>query len=298
MFWTVVIALCITGLIIIAVMLSIGDRSTRSGREVAQFLRYAFVVTFVLTLLAILSGTFTHVRATEVGVPVSFGKVGDPLAPGVHFTAPWVSVETYPTRPLNVDVTAKVRTADAGQVTVATTARWNVSVARARELYFQTRTGDEERISKEIVSRNLSQAIGETYNKVSNIDATKREGRAEAIRERLTALTSQYGIDIAVVNVRGIDPDDTTARAIADFAAQIRRTQIAEEANRTAQKEAARRLTEAKGLKDAAAQIPKITGAQAQALCVQAWERMVSAGHDLYASPCSGTGAVPTVNAR
>lgn len=298
MFAIIWLTVLLLGLVTIVVLLMVGDRSTRSGREVAAALRIAFAVFLVFFVGSLFTATFTHVKATEVGVPISFGKVGDPLGPGVHFTAPWVSVETYPTRPLNVDVTAKVRTADAGLVTVATTARWNVSVTRARELYFQTRTGDEDRISREIVSRNLAQAIGDTYNSVSNIDATKRDGRADALKARLSTLTSQYGIDIVVVNLRAVDPDDTTARSIADFAAQIRRTQIADEANRTAAKEAARRLTEARGLKQAAAQIPKISPAQAQALCVQAWERMVSAGHDIYASPCTGVSAVTTVSAH
>jgi regulator of protease activity HflC (stomatin/prohibitin superfamily) len=259
----------------------------RSTILLSVFASIAVVITFF--------STFTLVRAVEVGVPVTFGSVGRPLPPGIHFTLPWTDVETYPTRPLNVDVRAQVRTADAGKVTVTATGRWNVSVTNARELYFQVRTGDEERISEEVVSRNLSQAIGDVYNDVSNVDATKRDGRADAIKARVQTLLRTYGIDIVAIQLREVEPDPVTAQSIADFAAQQRKTKIAEEGNKTAAADATRRLTEANGIKRAAAQLSGISPIAAQLLCVQEWTNAVSAGRLIYTNPCTGSGVTPTL---
>lgn len=251
------------------------------------------------TLLIAFIATFTLVKAVEVGVPVSFGHVGQPMGSGVHFVAPWTDVETYPTRPITVDVHPQVRTADAGKVGVLVSGRWKVaSIPAARELYFQVRTGDDDKISQDIVRRNLAQAVGDVYNTVSNVDATKREGRADQIHVRARQLLAPYGIDVSAIQLREIEPDPITAQSIADFAAQQRKTQIAQAANDTAVAEAKRRLTEANGIRAAADRLGGINPVEAQLLCVQEWANAVAAGKQLYTQPCAGSGVTPTLNTK
>ena len=161
-------------------------------------------------------------------------------------------------------------------------------------MYFQVRTGDEDKISRDVVSRNLAQAIGDVYNSVSNVDSTKRAGRADAIKGRLGQLVSAYGIDVTSLQLREVEPDAVTAQSIADYAAQVRKTQISQAANLTAVAEAKRRLTEANGIKAAADKLGGIGVTAAQLLCVQEWSNALAAGKTIYTTPCAGSGAITT----
>lgn len=268
-----------------------------SGGRAGLLLGGAF--SLLLAAVVILAAMFTLVRAVEVGVPVTFGQVGEPLRPGVHFVAPWTSVETYPTRPLTVETNVTARTAEGGQVQVRVANRWAVQPDQARTLYFLARTGDEERISAEVVEKSLAQAVGVAYSRMTNVDAANdRENPPKAIQEELQELLRPYGITSNAVLLRSVEPDDRTAAAIANFAAQQQATRIAREAAATAQQEAARRIIEAEGLKKAAEQIPNLNAAQVQALCAQAWERMqaeaIKARQPLYTGPCS-SGQTPVI---
>jgi regulator of protease activity HflC (stomatin/prohibitin superfamily) len=251
----------------------------------------AFVAAFAATLFW---HTFVIVQGYEVGVPIAFGNVGEPMAPGPQFVAPWVNVETFPTRPLAVpDVTINARTSQAGSVSVVAGARWSVVAKDARTLYFQVRTGDEDYISASIVDKALGQTIGNTFAGFSNSDAVSDRAVVEAkLKDNLSALVAQYGIRIDSLFLRSVEPDAKTSDSIARLAAQQRDTQIAVEAQNTARAEALRRQIEAQGLVDAAKLVSGVTPAQVSALCLQAWERMQTAATNahvpLYTNPCVG----------
>lgn len=291
MFTTICLGLILAvGLVTLLISLRADDTYYRSrGIAIAGFAFALFV------LLGFLS-CFNLVKAAEVGVPVAFGKVGSPIESGVHFLPPWTTVETFPIRPLNVDVEQKVRTADAGAVTIKATARWAVDTKGAKELYFQARTGDEEKIGKDVISRNMSQAIGDVYNGISNVDSTSRKGRAEVIQTRLAQLVAPYGVKISAVQLRDIEPDATTAQSIADYAAQQRKTKIAEEANLTAVAEAKTRVSESNGYAKAANALKNISATEAQLLCVQEWAKATAQGRNIYSQPCGGASALVTTN--
>lgn len=235
------------------------------------------------------------VQGYEVGVPVAFGQVGQPIGSGLHVIAPWTGVETYPTRPLTVpDVRITARTAQAGQVNVVAGARWSVVAKDARELYFQVRTGDEDFISQTIVDKALGQAIGNAFSGMSNSDAVSDRTQAETkLKDTLSELVAPYGIQVNSLFLRSVEPDAKTADSIARLAAQQRATQIAAEAQNTATAEAKRRLIDAGGLKAAAEQVAGVTPAEVQAICAQAWERQQQAATDakspMYTTPCGGS---------
>jgi hypothetical protein len=258
-----------------------------------------------LSLLMLFFASFTIVQATEVGVPVAFGHVGKPLDNGVHFVAPWVSVDSYPIRPITVQLTGDqkviARTADAGQMSVEIAARWRVEKQDASKLYYQSRTGDLGSISDNIVLPNLRQAVGQIYSVTGNLDAiSNRDKVAEDIRVQLNKQLVPYGILVDTVSMRSVEPDNSTAATISQFASQQQATRIATEAKKTAEIEAQRRLIEAQGLKSAASATAGMTAAEMQTVCMQVWQQTVQAGINkgiaIYTNPCSSSS--PTVIAK
>jgi regulator of protease activity HflC (stomatin/prohibitin superfamily) len=182
------------------------------------------------------------------------------------------------------------RTADAGQMGVEVAARWKVDPAKAKELYMQVRTGDDDRISQDIVVKNLRQAVGQVYSVTGNLDALNdRTKTTEAIKQQLDEQLTKYGIVIEDVNLRSVEPDEKTANTIALYASQQQATRIAEEAKKTATIEAQRRLIEAQGLESAARAVSGISQEEAAVLCIQVWQQTVTNSNTpVYTSPCAG----------
>lgn len=285
--------LTIIGVVFLLIALAIAILGGNGGEKAAS------LIPALIGVAVLFFASFTIVKPAEVGVPISFGHLGTPVQPGAHMLAPWTKVETYPTRPLTIDdITVTARTKQAGQIKVTVAARWHVDPEHAADLYKQVRTGDEDKISHQVIDRNLSQAVGTVYNALENGPAVNdRAGATTAIRAELGQLLTPYGIALDDVYIRAAEPDDKTADSLARLAAQERETQIAKERQDTAAAEAQARLIEARGLETAAAAIPRdLTPQQVQALCLQAWERMVkagiSAGVPVYTT-CDGSGVTP-----
>jgi regulator of protease activity HflC (stomatin/prohibitin superfamily) len=267
--------------------------------EVQNPKRLATIISASLALVAGIVTFFsslTIISATEVGVPVSFGYVSDHLNSGVHFVAPWTTVDKYPTRPVTVQLAGNekviARTADAGQMSVEIAARWRVEAKDAKTLYFQSRTGDVNAISDTIVLPNLRQAVGQVYSVTGNLDAiSDRERVAEDIRVQLNKQLAHYGIIVDTVSMRSVEPDNATAATISQFASQQQATRIAEEAKKTATIEAERRLIEAQGLKKAAQAAGGMSSSELQSVCMQVWQQVITKGIEkgvsVYTNPCS-----------
>ncbi len=255
------------------------------GKEVRVGAVVTAVIVGFLTLIAFFIGSFNQVSATEVGVPVSFGTVGEPLEPGVHILAPWIEVDKI-----------LARTADAGQMTVEVAARWQVHASKAKDLYLQVRTGDDDKISHDVIVKNLRQAVGVVYSGITNLDAINdRATVSQKIKTQLQTQLNTYGIDVVDINMRSVEPDDRTAATLAAYASQQQATRIATEAKKTATIEAERRKIEADGIKDAASAVSGVSGVEAQVVCMQIWQQVVSkaidAGQTVYTSPCGGGSA-------
>jgi regulator of protease activity HflC (stomatin/prohibitin superfamily) len=253
------------------------------------------VVAVVWTLFT----TITIVGANEVGVPVTFGKIGTPLQSGPHLKAPWTGVETLPTRPRTFEVDATVRTRESGTVTIRLSGRWATDRDNASGLYTQVRTGDEDRIQAELIGPNLVSAAGAHYGGLSNFEAVtgqEWEANARGTQDVATKYLAAYGVDVDTVRIRGVKPDEATERNIAAFAAQQRATEVAKEGQKTAAAEAERQRIAAAGLAAAAAQTRNLTPVEVQTLCLQAGERIAinNAAKNLptYALPCTGPAPV------
>lgn len=252
-----------------------------------------FAAAAVVTWLIL---SVTIVGATDVGVPVAFGNVRPPIKSGLHFVAPWTSVETYPIRPFSADdQSVQARTSQAGSVQYKVGARWHVNPDEATETYMQIRSGDEDTINEKIVDPNLSTAGGNVAVTRDNLAATTdRIGIERDLKAELQRLVDNYGIVIDTVTVRHIEPDQTTSDAIARLSSQQQATKVAAEAVSTAQQQAKAAHQQALGSKQAALDVASVTPTQAYVLCMQAWERMATKAIDqhqqILTQPC-GTGA-------
>lgn len=302
---TIILAvLFISTVITIVASIKLPNKKTDSyGDEInpKRIARITSAILGLVTVVTLFATTFTIVKATEVAVPVSFGQVSDPLRSGVHFVAPWVSVETYPTRPVTIELSGNekilARTADAGQMTVEIAARWRVEASEAKQLYLQVRTGDDDRISQDIVVKNLRQAVGQVYSVTGNLDALNdRVKTTQAIMEQMAVQLKKYGITIEDINLRSVEPDEKTAATISQYASQQQATRIAEEAKKTATIEAERRVIEAQGLKRSAAAAGGMSASELQSVCMQVWQQVVTRGIDkgvtVYTNPCAAGATV------
>lgn len=300
-------------LVILFLALLVGIALVIFGKPETGVKGFGAITAVVALVLGLIIAGFTMVKVvgpTEVGVPVSFGTVSDPVQSGVHIVQPWVEIDTYPTRPITVELAGDdriiARTADAGQMSVEVATRWRVLPQDAKELYMQVRTGDDDRISQDIVIKNLRQAVGQVYSVTGNLDALNdRTKTTAAIKQQLQEQLDVYGIQIDDVNLRSVEPDEKTANTIALYASQQQATRIAEEAKKTATIEAQRRLIEAQGLEQSANAVTNINAESAKILCMQIWQQVVTKGIDnnvsVYTNPCgqadnvsilAGSGAV------
>ena len=239
------------------------------------------------------------VSANQVGVPTTFGKIGAPIQSGINVTSPFTKVNKLPTRPVTVELTDKeavrAATSQAGSYTVEISTRWATDRANANKLFLQARTGDEGKISNDIVAKSLRQAVNDVYAGFTNVDANERRAEISAlVNSRLSALMSTYGIEITDVNLRSSVPDDATKAAIASFAAEQQKTKVAEQAELTAKADAKARLATANGIRDAANATKDLSPEAQASACLSAAERTIKAAADKGISvyvPLCGTGA-------
>lgn len=259
------------------------------------------VVTAAITAFS----TITVIKATEVAVPVSFGVPQEPITKsGPTFTAPWVSLETFPTRPLQAILAGddalngrvNTITSDFGSEAVDADILWRVEKEDATKLYLVARTGDDKAIQDKFVTPRLREAIGEVYSQTTNQDGLNQwEKVSKEILVKVNEKLDSIGIVVDDVNIREVKADDKTKQSLERVAQQEQMTRIAIEAKNTAQIEAERQLIESTGIKRAAQELAGISPEVADLLCQQSWERTVAeglkVGQPVYTSPCSSAGA-------
>ncbi|MEU4092689.1 prohibitin family protein [Streptomyces sp. NPDC026673] len=248
-------------------------------------------------LAGVLAGVFACVHvvsAYEVGVPVTFGKVGSPLTSGIHFRSPFTDVTSFSTRPVDLDLHDKdvveVRSSQGGVLYADVTIKWAVVPAKAVELY--RLAGNEEAIQSRLVMPDSREIIRNVF-----AEHTSEEGYASA-RERIgseiDALIKQRlaprGIDVAAVNLRNVRPSEQLQDQIDKKIQQQQATERAVEAARTAKAEAERKRIEAEGIASANRIIARsLSDKVLYNQCLDAY-REAAKSHPVYAVPC-GTGS-------
>ncbi|MEU9701429.1 prohibitin family protein [Streptomyces sp. NPDC047981] len=251
---------------------------------------------------AVLAGAFSLiasmtyvVSAYEVGVPVAFGKVGQPMTSGMHVKSPFTDVTTFSTRPVDLNLSDKdvveVRSSQGGVMEVEVTVKWAVTPAKAVELY--RLAGSEESIQTRLVypdSREIVRNVFARYTSEQGYASDREKINAEIgalIKERL----APRGIDVTAVNLRNVKPSAALQTQIDRKIQQQQATERATEAARTAKAEADRRRIEAEGIARANKILNEsLTDKVLANQCIDAYKE-AAAKNPVYAVPCgSGTG--------
>ncbi|MFD7883283.1 SPFH domain-containing protein [Streptomyces bauhiniae] len=210
----------------------------------------------------VLAGLFAclHVvSAYEVGVPVTFGRVGTPLTSGAHLKSPFTDVTSFSTRPVDLDLSGEdrveVRSSQGGVLYADVTIKWAVVPRKAVELY-------------------------------------RLAGSEDAVQERL----APRGIDVTTVNLRNVRPSKQLQGQIDKKIQQEQATERAVEAARTAKAEAERKRIEAEGTARANKILERsLSDKVLYNQCLDAYREAAKA-HPVYAVPCgSGSGGTPVI---
>ncbi|MFF3887967.1 prohibitin family protein [Streptomyces sp. NPDC001914] len=241
----------------------------------------------------LLAGVFACVHvvsASEVGVPVTFGKTGTPLNSGIHFKSPFTDVTSFSTRPVDLDLNGKdvveVRSSQGGVLYADVTIKWAVVPAEAVELY--RLAGSEDAVEERLVLPDSREIIRNVFAK-----HTSEEGYASAreqISSEIAALVKERlaprGIDVTSVNLRNVKPSEKLQDQIDKKIQQEQATERATEAARTAKAEAERKRIEAEGIARANKIIERsLNDKVLYNQCLEAYKEAAKA-NPVYAVPC------------
>ncbi|MEU2284959.1 prohibitin family protein [Streptomyces sp. NPDC013178] len=241
----------------------------------------------------VLAGTFACIHvvsAYEVGVPVTFGRVGTPLTSGVHFKSPFTDVTSFSTRPVDLNLYDKdvveVRSSQGGVLYADVTIKWAVVPAKAVALY--RLAGSQEAIQERLVLPDSREIIRNVFAKHTSEEgyASAREKIGAQIEVLIKERLSPRGIDVTAVNLRNVKPSDKLQDQIDKKIQQEQATQRAVEASRTATAEAERKRIEAEGTARANKIIEKsLSDKVLYNQCLEAYREAAKA-NPVYAVPC------------
>ncbi|MEU7564547.1 prohibitin family protein [Streptomyces fradiae] len=255
---------------------------------------------------ALLAGLFAGIAscvhvvgAYEVGVPVTFGKVGTPMHPGVNVISPFTSVTSFSTRPVDLSLSDKdvveVRSSQGGVMYAELTVKWAVKPTKAVELY--RLAGNEAAIQQRLVfpdSREIVRNVFARHTSEEGYTSAREKINAEIgqlIKERL----APRGIDVTTVNLRNVKPSEQLQDQIDRKIQQQQATERAQEAARTATAEAERRRIEAEGIARANKILnDSLTDKVLLNQCIDAYKE-AAAKNPVYAVPCGGGSGTPVI---
>jgi regulator of protease activity HflC (stomatin/prohibitin superfamily) len=281
-------------LLIAAVVLFVVGRGEGRGP-----FRLGAVGALLAGLLAGVVSCVHVVGAYEVGVPVTFGKVGTPMKPGMNLISPFTTVTTFSTRPVDLNLSDKdvveVRSSQGGVMYAELTVKWAVTPTKAVELY--RLAGNESAIQQRLVfpdSREIVRNVFARHTSEEGYTSAREKINAEIgalIKERL----APRGIDVTTVNLRNVKPSEQLQDQIDRKIQQQQATERAQEAARTATAEAERRRIEAEGI----ARANKIlTSSLSDKVllnqCIEAFKE-AAAQNPVYAVPCGSGGGTPVI---
>ncbi|WP_328446618.1 prohibitin family protein [Streptomyces sp. NBC_00386] len=244
-------------------------------------------------LAGVLAGTFACIHvvsAYEVGVPVTFGKLGTPLTSGMHFKSPFTDVTSFSTRPVDLDLKDKdvveVRSSQGGVLYADVTIKWAVVPAKAVALY--RLAGNEEAVEERLVLPDSREIIRNVFAKHTSEEgyASAREQISTEIADLVNERLAPRGIDVTSVNLRNVRPSEKLQDQIDKKIQQEQATERATEAARTAKAEAERKRIEAEGIASANKIIERsLSDKVLYNQCLEAYKEAAKA-NPVYAVPC------------
>lgn len=173
----------------------------------------------VLALGAVLTigSSVRLIGATDIGVPVTFGKVGSPLRSGIHLVAPWTEINSFSIRlqqsDMSQDTTSgdravsdgvEVLSSEGGRMVLDVTVRYSIDPAQAGTL-FRT-VGSMDGIRDRIVRPDVRSFLRDVYSRYAAEEgyASKREAVATLAEDGVKKQLAPRGITVDAVKVRNI----------------------------------------------------------------------------------------------
>lgn len=180
----------------------------------------------VATVILAFACTVT-VGATDVGIPVTFGRVGQSLRPGFHLKAPWTSITSFSTRLQESDMTqvtsegdreradgVEVLSAEGGRLVIDVTIKYTVDVDEAPNLFRQV--GSMEAIRERLVRPHTRSIIRDVYAARTAEEAysTERVETAAEVQDTLRERLAPRGVNVDSVNIRDLQLDERLQQAL------------------------------------------------------------------------------------
>ncbi len=240
------IAFCIGVLCLIACITFLVFGSRKGADLIAS------AVAGIVALLFIVAPCFSIIQARTVGVAVEFGQPKAVLENGPHFVKPWASVEKFDLAMQN-DIyngaqegeggrgPVTVRLANGSQARADASIQWQLKPEGMMETYYDYREMDA--IRSNLVDRNFRDALNTVMGSYDplNIDPdsedTTRDQLAEGVKKIMAEKIGDQ-IDVRSVTIPIISYDEATQARIDELQTEFARTRIAEQKQKTAEKEA------------------------------------------------------------
>lgn len=236
-------------LIVIAVLIVLiaailrGMSKNDDAKKVMNFITGGAAILAVLMTVAF---STTIVQARDVGVNVAFGKPVQVYDNGLHFKAPWSSVEILDGAVQNdiysSDSAVRVRLGNNSIATADTSIQWRLKTDDAMNIYKDYRNFDN--IRSNLVDRNFKAALNEVmadYNPLDPEEMAKGGADLTSIAAEVQAkMEEKIGaqIEVRAVNITLINFDEATQTRIDELQSEIARTRIAEQKKETSTAEA------------------------------------------------------------
>lgn len=279
------LVLSILLLITAVALLLVGRGRTAAGRW-----KLGAALSAVAGVLAGIFACVHVVSAYEVGVPVTFGRIGTPMTSGIHFKSPFTDVTSFSTRPVDLDLKDKdvveVRSSQGGVLYADVTIKWAVVPARSVALY--RLAGSEEAVGERLVLPDSREIIRNVFAKHTSEEgyASAREQIGSEIADLVKKRLAPRGIDVTSVNLRNVRPSEKLQDQIDKKIQQEQATERATEATRTAKAEAERKRIEAEGTARANKIIERsLSDKVLYNECLDAYKEAAKA-NPVYAVPC------------
>lgn len=240
---------------------SSGDRSEGQVKRYTRYVRIGAALAAIGGLIGIWSTVFVQVPTKDVAVKTTFGAPSGYFTNGGHFKAPWEKTSTMDgavqtdTHNKGEKGTNCVQVRIAHQIVACANVyiKWQINSASVDELYRNYREFGNIRDS--LIDKNLQAVLNRVFEDYDPL-AVDAEGNSSAAQlsvlsqQALDQIRTAVGDQIKVteLNVTVLNFDDATQSKINALQAQVAQTRIAQQAIKTAEKQAEANKTTANSL--------------------------------------------------
>ena len=201
------------------------------------------------TVMATVFSSFNSVGTYDIGVTTSFGRVISYVGPGAHWVAPWNNVSLMDESVQTIDDNLTVRVA--GQQTAGAEVKLRVQlVPSATDSLFKQFKGNTQNVITALVKPELNVAMNSVYDgydpilplstgaKAGTPDNPSTQQLSDAVKAKLTAAIGTQ-VTVNTLIVQPLKYDQTVENRINSVLAQTAKTDVAKQAEITAQAQAA-----------------------------------------------------------